>query len=239
MPPPTVTCCKCGELVLKAQTYAIDGGRACKKHEGVTDIAKAFQQKTIDDKEAKIRAEEDARIRRQQIREERDEKFFENAFKPNPSMIWAQEHCWCCGRRSLTKQQFAQVQLVAMEKAKLDGINTFGNLVGDMAFVNLVRDIVLKLGYEVVADQIELTDESYAVYEQWKARFDHRVSKVVMFTKMVRLCHDCQEHIGIKYVQPEMNISLKALAMIGVVYQCSGEKDSNIEAAKSLEVLGL
>jgi hypothetical protein len=239
MPPPTVTCCKCGELVLKAQTYAVEGGRACKKHEGVVDAAKAHQQKAVDDKEAKIRAEEDARIRRQQIREERDKKFLENAFKPNPSMVWASEHCWCCGRRSLTKQQFAQVQLIAMEKAKLDGINPIGWLSGDNTFSILLRDIVLKMGYEVVVDQIEMTDEQYAIYEKWKARFDHRVSKITQFTKEIQICADCQEHIGIKYVQPDINIPLKAMVMIGAVYAGSGAQEANIEAAKSLEVLGL
>lgn len=37
MPPKEVTCKVCGETVLKSQTYAYEGGRACKHHEGVEE----------------------------------------------------------------------------------------------------------------------------------------------------------------------------------------------------------
>jgi len=229
MPPPVVKCCICGEEVLKAQTYAIAGGRACKKHEGVVEQSQQIQQKAIDDK-SRQRAAEDERERR------REERMNMPHASMEANLSFARDNCWCCGRVGLEHSMFMQLQLAAMEKAQNENINVFGELVGDHAFKNMLLAVLKRLGAECVFKRFDLNDEMFERYVQWEARIDHRVRDIVRFGRVIQLCGDCQNGTGIKFDFESIipKVPLQTLLLVGSAYENSDFHKHVQEIAKNI-----
>ena len=235
MPPKTVTCRICGEDILKSRTYATgeigDDGlplRACKEHEGVSEKAEELRKEQT--KEAKKSAE---KLKwRPPSREELERREIEQLQEQQKEAQWGWDHCWCCEQPGIHLKDFSQVQLIAMEKARLLGVNPFSNEMGE-----LIKGILKQAGVTRVMHRFEMDEEMKSKFQEWKNRIHWKLRPVADMTGIIQLCFDCQRRTGIVF-DLNMNMpkaDLTTLAAIGSSYDGSDEQ----RQAKLLAVLSL
>jgi hypothetical protein len=110
------TCKICGKDVSKRQSYAYEGGRACKTHQESQD----GNQARIDAK----KAEDDRKKAEEEAKRERREK--RHDWKYTATIM--DSGCWKCMKPGVTLRQYYLNLLIGLEREKLKGeFNIFTN----------------------------------------------------------------------------------------------------------------
>lgn len=169
------TCTICGKQVSKRQSYAHNGGRACKEHAEAQTSAK----------------ERETAVETQKLEEKKREE--ERAYRRTPGYHmdkarelneWSMEHCWCCGKPSFTRQQYGLRMMVAMEKVRQLGENVIPGLLGNQKL--LVEQSGLQGRVPVTQFVIDSRDHLYR-RDLWE---------VAQLMGVVIMCKHCAEKSG-------------------------------------------
>jgi len=238
MPGKQVTCCICGEMLSKRQTYATgekddDGNpkRACKTHEGVSEKAKDMQKEAV--KKVVDSVEEKNRKQRDGWAPSGDSDSDSGGFGLNKKyLIWMDTHCWCCGEEGISLREAMQLRMIAIEKMKIEG-KTWNPFVYEESEIPVVKKL---LGNNRVLVRFALNDEMFELYKKWFARMKPKARDAISFGRLIQLCAECQEATGIKpdmdKLFPKVNIS--AMGVLGALYQTSDLKKSIQKVAQSI-----
>ena len=190
MPPKTVTCAICSEVVLKAQTLArSDGSRACRSHDGVTEEAEAKRAAERARLDKAVSSFSSANERRWQIDPEeqriRHESFAQEAADFRERVY---THCWTCGEYGLEGREFFSQALVAMKRLELRGDFNFFNYGQDVR--KLMGNIALLLP---IKSKNEVQDKAVIRHVR-----DQRIREIAPLLGFVLLCYQCGEKHGFK-----------------------------------------
>ena len=230
MPPKKVTCCICGQDVLKAQTYATgekdeDGTplRACKEHEGVVEKKEALQkeqQEKVKDEMERLRTPWHKRPENQS----HDEQFSKAMIQAQENAQWGWEHCWCCEQPGIMMADVFKLQLVVMEKMRVFGMdwNPF-DPESRKQERKIMKGLMDELGAKCVFHRFEMDAKMKENYKLWKLRINFKVRPAAEMLGIIQLCFDCQKRTGIVY-DLEANMpkpNLEVLHMIGAAYEGS------------------
>jgi len=220
MPPKTITCCECGEQVLKSQTYATgkkdengDPLRACKIHEGVIEQAEKLKERK--------------KIKPVPKKEKKFNKPW--GFEDVPLVVqWNASHCWLCESEGMSRQHHAQAMLITLAKAKQDGQNADVLFDPKKLKKYLPRDIKgLDL---VVLDLITLNEETLKRAQIWK-RIKRDLMDIISIGGIIQLCPECQDRMDIKV--PEIKTPKpEVMYMLGSIYEDSQMKKNIDTIAK-------
>jgi len=255
MPPKTVTCCVCGQEVLKSQTYATgdkdsEGNplRACKEHEGVSEKAEELKEKSIENLKKSMKQSPFPGAKKhgfvlgsphakyaQKTSPEQREKDRELMGETRDKLsdmeqvaTWAWTHCWCCEQKGIHLKDFYELKLIALEKGKMLGVKNPFSPEMDKIIAGLLRN----LGVKCVMHRFEMDDKLVKSYAEWKNRIHYKCRPVAEMARTIQLCFECQERTGIKYNLEENlpKMDLKNMAILGASYDGS-------EAQKAAQVL--
>jgi len=216
MPPPVVQCDVCKQMVNKAQTCSTGNGkRACKIHDGV-----------LQKKEELLALEKKSKER---LRKQQEAKQKEILNRQEEVRDYAQNRCWACKRKALTKQQLAVKMLVANEKLEIKKVGT--NLLDPSYGTHLRNELGLGDG-----DKLLVTD-IYPIKGNEKA-----VAKLPLMTQnlcrcvqVVSLCQDCRDNLQISATTPDLELpSFEDLAKVGAFYEVFLRPEIREEAMKQV-----
>lgn len=203
--PPKCVCSICGQEVQKSQTKHVgDGKRACVSHDGVDAQAKAAR----DNLEAE-------RIKHSSYRislPRRSGWQSEGPMSRRPvstlaeSCEWTTEHCWCCGKKGISDQEFHYRLLLWSEKGRMEGNEAglvdfmFAPLTGKAVDRDKIRKELRLVDGEVVFLRIPLPTDIKVrgrILDTCCAR-KRGMDRVVELIGVVQICAECTHKFGLE-----------------------------------------
>ena len=177
----TFKCVICDTEVSKPQSYAYNGGRACRTHPEVQAAHEAAEQA----KSANIQQHKDQPSHR---------RGYSHSFDNPANFRDPHSHCWCCGKDSVYAHVFAQRALINMSKSKLSGeeVNPFD--------ANSPHHVALRkeFGGKVITKQFPAT-----MFKEWQLKQlfakDHDKVMVAQMSGIAVICIDCAKEYGIDW----------------------------------------
>jgi len=216
MPPPVVQCDICKQMVNKAQTYSTGNGkRACRIHEGV-----------VQKKEELLALEKKAKEKEKEQHEAKQKEFLKHQ---NEIRDYAENRCWACKRKALTRQQLALKLLVANERMDIKKVGT--NLLDPSYGKHLRNELGLETG-----DKLLVTDV-YPVKGNEKAiaKLPSMIQNLCRCVQVVSLCQDCRDNLQITAIAPDLTIpTFDDLAKVGAFYEVFLRPEIRQEAMKQV-----
>lgn len=183
MPPKTVTCALCGKTVLKAHTYAWDGGqRACREHpmaQAHAEHEKAADKERRAQEVAASQAELDRRMRRA-FRPDftaRMEQALKDAAEFRERMY---THCWTCSQEGITLREYFAQCLITSKRLQLRGEWNFLTLSGDMAVLMGRPRVLACIPYDEQKDR--------TIYRSITNR---SIKDILHLLRFVNMCIEC------------------------------------------------
>ena len=196
MPPNEYTCTICAATVSKRQSYAVEGGRACKTHQEA-------QQAATDRKEQEKveRAEHDPEKRMKETARR-------YGTLPWPAFRDPNTYCWSCNADGISQQEYFFRLSVLMEKAPLLGI-PFNILFPSDEALAFIRKEIQHSKVIFVVESEPLKD--------WQLRQLIRKTEMQQIARMVGkccICSECVEKFKLDPVRPKL-IPLDTMLLIG------------------------
>lgn len=183
MPPKTVTCVLCGKTVLKAHTYAWDGGqRACREHPMAQARAVAEEK---NDKERRVQevaasqAALDAKMRKA-FRPDftaRMEQGLKDAAEFRERMY---THCWTCSQEGITLREYFAQCLITQKRLELRG---------EWNFLTLPHDMAELMGHPRVLACIPYDEQKDRTI--YRAITNRSTKDILPLLRFVNMCVEC------------------------------------------------
>lgn len=191
MPPKTITCSICGKEVMKSQTSCIgkdDNGNPIRACKEHNETEhKANQYQEIQENTKKYNEE------KERTRESKYDQFSDFEYIPR---------CMLCQKEGIFAQEWGMMNLVALKVIKKN------------------KDKLIKTKIPEIPDRIdvlEVTDSDLDKIEKWKARFKRGHYDMIRMVRVVHLCWECQDKVGIKMPMPKLEV----MQLMGALYKGS------------------
>jgi hypothetical protein len=221
----TSTCNICHEQVSKPQSYAYNGGRACRTHPEAQAAHEAAEQA----KSANLQQHKEAAAPawKKRFDDPADESF--GAVMARAGIRDPHSHCWCCGKDGIYAHIFAERILINMSKSKLNGdaVNPFDP--NSAHYVAMRKEI----GDKAVIKQFPST-----MFKEWQLKqlFTKDRDKIMLtqISGIAILCNECAIEYKIDWSYNVPKMDLKDMLFIGQLIEPGIDKLAAGEMAEDV-----